>query len=202
MVINANTQRGKVMTDNNSVLTAVEAAEFLRAHVETLRRLARRREIPAYKVGTDWRFPKEALLHWIETHHLRARKSRILVVDDEAVVRVTIREVLERHGYEVVMAEDGQTALGLIEQKTPDLVLLDMKMPGMDGPAILAEIRNKHDALPVIIITGNTEGELVCRALQYGPLMVLPKPFHGQQLLDGVRGTLNGSQQERVPVNV
>jgi len=63
------------MPHNSDVLNTREAADYLRAHVETVRRLARRGDIPAYKIGKDWRFRRKALLRWADTHYLRYREA-------------------------------------------------------------------------------------------------------------------------------
>ena len=84
--------RRKTKAASEDVLGAFEAAWFIGAHVETLRRLARRGEIPAYKVGKDWRFRRKALEHWCETHHLRSQPALDLV---ESALAAT-REALTR----------------------------------------------------------------------------------------------------------
>ena len=75
------------MAPGSGVLDVRQAGEFLGAHAETVRRLARRHEIPAYKIGRDWRFQKDALQHWSETHSVRTREAMILVLDDKASIR-------------------------------------------------------------------------------------------------------------------
>jgi len=77
-------------------------------------------------------------------------KSRILVVDDEAAIRDSLKMTLEYEGYEFLSAATGQEGLALIERESPDLVLLDVKMPGMDGLEVLDRIRAINDALPVV----------------------------------------------------
>ena len=82
-------------------------------------------------------------------------KSRILVIDDEAAIRDSLRMTLEYEGYEFTGAATGQEGLALAERDTPDLVLLDIKMPGMDGLEALQKIKAAHEALPVVIISGH-----------------------------------------------
>ena len=72
-------------------LNAREAADFLGAHVETIRRFARRGEIPSYKIGKDWRFNKGALRQWADTHHKRTKGGSILIVDDDPAILDTAR---------------------------------------------------------------------------------------------------------------
>ena len=70
-----------------NVMNAKEAAQFLGAHVETIRRLARKGEVPAYKVGKDWRFRREALVEWVDGHPVRQKLPNILIVDEEEPIR-------------------------------------------------------------------------------------------------------------------
>ena len=79
------------MAHDPVLLTTIEAAAFLSVHVETLRRLARRGDIPSFKVGKDWRFSKRALLDWAERHPAAAVRCSVLVVDDEENVCRTCR---------------------------------------------------------------------------------------------------------------
>ena len=171
------------MTDEDCVLNTREAAEFLNAHTETLRRLARNGLIPAFKLAKDWRFNKAALRRWSETHHTRSRKLSILVVDDEASIRNLLRLLLRSEGYRVSVAADGPEALKLIGQEVPDLVLLDLQMLQMNGPDVLKEIRHSYGDLPVIIITGYPDSDLMQEALRYTPLLMLSKPIRKEHLL-------------------
>ena len=82
-------------------------------------------------------------------------KARILVVDDEPAIRDTMRMILEYEGHEVAAAGSGPEALGLVEREAPDLVFLDVKMPGLDGLEVLSRLRGLSDALPVVIISAH-----------------------------------------------
>ena len=77
-------------------------------------------------------------------------KSRILVIDDEAAIRDSLRMTLEYEGYEFIGAATGQEGLALAEREAPDLVLLDIKMPGMDGLEVLDRLRAMNETLPVV----------------------------------------------------
>ncbi len=175
------------MQHNANILTTREAADLLRAHVETVRRLARRGEIPAYKIGKDWRFRRDALLRWTETHRFRRRERHVLVVDDEEIVRDTFSRMLRVGGLEAATASTGGEALELMRRDTPDVVILDLKMPGMGGPATLKQIREDYEQMPVVIITGYPDSELMHEALKYSPLMVLAKPIGLHPLLAAMR---------------
>jgi len=184
----------KTKAASKDVLDVFEAAWLIGAHVETLRRLARRDDVPAYKVGKDWRFRKGDLEHWIETHHLRSQRSKVLIVDDDRRILSILRRMLERHNYGVSEAETGEEALGLLKKATPDVVLLDLKLPGIDGSVVLKEIRENYGSLPVIVISAYPDSELMDQALKHAPFMMLPKPVGSNELLEAVRLALGAPQ--------
>jgi len=178
-------------------LNAQEAALFLGTHVETVRRLARRGGIPAFKVGKDWRFHFKALQQWSEAQYPRQNPPNILVVDDEETIRRVIEKFLTQEGYGVLQAADGREGLGLLQGNSIDLILLDLKMPGMNGPEFLRQMRRRESELPVIIITGFPDGDLVMRAMTHGPVTLLAKPLTKDMLLRAVRTELGGANQPR-----
>ncbi|MFC1494689.1 response regulator [Thermodesulfobacteriota bacterium] len=183
------------MANNSEVLNAKEAAEFLGAYVETIRRLARKGEIPAYKVGKDWRFRKKALINWAETHHLRLKPPFVLVIDDDDGFRNLMRRFLEANGYRVCLASDGAEGLAWLNKESVNLILLDLKMPGMNGPEFLKEMRKTNYELPVVVATGYPDGNLMVEALRHGPFTLLAKPIDREQLMQAVRTALNGARE-------
>ena len=185
------------MNHENGVLNASQAAAEFGAHVETIRRLARRGEIPAFKIGKDWRFRRDDLLAWVRTHHLRRSPLSILVVDGEAAVCRVIRQMLEPAGYRVLTAPSGPEGLDALARNTVNLVLLDLNMPGMDGPSFLEELNRAHDGMPVIVVTGHPDGNLMARAMALGPLMLLAKPVSKQALLSAVHTVLHDTRSGR-----
>ncbi len=183
------------MVNNSDVLNAKEAAGFLGAYVETIRRLARKGEIPSYKVGKDWRFRKEALINWAETHHLRHKPPCVLVIDDDAGVRRLMRRFLEAEGYRVFFASDGIEGLAWLDRESVSLILLDLKMPEMNGPEFLRRCREANPNLPVIVITGYPDSDLMIEAMRNGPITLVAKPIEREPLIHAVHTLLNGSRK-------
>lgn len=117
------------------------------------------------------------------------RAARILVVDDEEDIIELVRFVLADAGYSVVTAGDGRQALAAVAAEMPDLILLDMKMPIMDGKQFAAELRRRHDdAAPIIVLTAAADARK--RALEVEAVGWLAKPFELPDLLRIVRAHL------------
>src|ERR1700690_2361543 len=115
---------------------------------------------------------------------------KILVIDDEADMRFAVRMLLERSGHTVTEADNGNAALAKIDEGAPDLVLLDMRLPGMDGIQILQKIREKQKDLPIIMVTGYGNVELAEQAIQLGADHYLSKPFHNKELIEVIQQIL------------
>ena len=103
--------------------------------------------------------------------------GRILVVDDEAPVREVLTEYFSSHGYTVDTASNGNDALATIRRDRPDLVLLDVRMPGIDGVEVLRRIRKLDDTLTVIMVTANEDVALARETLRLGAFDYVAKPF-------------------------
>jgi two-component system response regulator AtoC len=107
---------------------------------------------------------------------------RILVVEDEPAVAEFLAEAIRDGGHEALVALDGTEALDLIEATPVDGVFLDLVMPGMSGLALLAQVRNRHPHLPVVVISAHATGETAARAKELGAAAVLEKPAALAQL--------------------
>jgi len=121
-------------------------------------------------------------------------KSRILVIDDEAAIRDSLKMTLEYEGYEFLGAATGQEGLALAEREAPDLVLLDVKMPGMDGIEVLERLRNMNDALPVVVVSGHGTISTAVEATKKGAFDFIEKPFASERVLVSLRNALDSRQ--------
>ncbi len=120
-------------------------------------------------------------------------KNRILVVDDEPGIVDIARANLEGQGYTVIGAYDGEEALELIREERPDLVILDILMPEMDGWDVLERIESDPDlsGIPVIMLTARVSDEDVLRGLETGAVEYMTKPFYPQDLVAAVKINLH-----------
>jgi two-component system nitrogen regulation response regulator NtrX len=117
-------------------------------------------------------------------------KSRILVVDDEEPIRKTLRMALEYEGYDVSEASSGQEAIVLVERDPPDLIFLDIKMPGMDGLEVLEKITERPEAPPVIMVSGHGSVQTAVQATKLGAFDFIEKPLETERVLLAVRNAL------------
>jgi DNA-binding response OmpR family regulator len=123
--------------------------------------------------------------------------SKILVVDDEPDVLLLLRVNLEAAGYETVLAADGETALGRIDDSGPDLVLLDIMMPVMDGWGVLRALSDRGSASPrVVVVSAKSSDRDIVRALTSGALDYITKPFDPDDLINVVERVLKSSIDE------
>ena len=106
-----------------------------------------------------------------------AALGRVLVVDDEPQVVDMLRELLVELGYTVETAGHGAEALGRVPEFEPDVVLLDLQMPGLSGLQVLEQLRRGHPGLPVVIVTGNADADVARSTLARGAFDYLRKPF-------------------------
>jgi two-component system nitrogen regulation response regulator NtrX len=117
-------------------------------------------------------------------------KPRILVIDDEAGIRDSMRRTLEYQGYQFVGAATGQEGLLLIDRDPPDLVFLDIKMPGMDGLEVLERIKASHPGVPVVMVSGHGTAQNAFEARDKGASGFIEKPFSEPVLLERIQKEL------------
>jgi excisionase family DNA binding protein len=185
---------------DESFLTTEEVLEYLQVNLRTVYRLIKAGKIPAVRVGRQWRFRKRDIDAWLESQRPRgaARASapaatrqpaaaggrpRVLIVDDEATIRDLLSKTLALAEYDVDMAPDGRTALERLRIIPYDLLITDLKMPGVDGLTVIREARRLKADLPVIIITGFSNEASAIEAVNLGVSGYLTKPFRVPRVL-------------------
>lgn len=105
------------------------------------------------------------------------KDKKVLIVDDQNGIRILLMEVFNSEGYTTMQAPNGKVALEIVRNDAPDLVLLDMKIPGMDGLEILKHIKEINPEIKVIMMTAYGELDMIKQATDLGALMHFTKPF-------------------------
>ncbi len=116
--------------------------------------------------------------------------AKILVIDDEQGIRDLLDTLLQRKGYDVVLAASGQKGLELLRREQPDVIVLDLKMPGMDGLTVLQQIRSFDPKKPVIILTGAGTPETEQKVRALGVAEFVKKEFSLHRLGDALKRLL------------
>jgi excisionase family DNA binding protein len=179
-------------------LTTEEVLEYLQVNLRTVYRLIKAGKIPAVRVGRQWRFRKRDIDTWLESQRPRQTRGalglarpalaanarpRILVVDDEAAIRELLSKTLALAEYEVDLAPDGAAAIERLRLIPYDLLITDLKMPGVDGLTVVREARRLKADIPVVIITGFSTEASAIEAVNLGVSGYLTKPFRVPRVL-------------------
>ena len=178
------------------LMTVEEVAGYLRVTEKTIYRLLRQGKIPATKVGKQWRFERASIDEWLRQSSVGAKAS-ILIIDDEEVVRLLFKRILEDLGHTTITAGTGAEGLELVKQQDFDLVFLDLKMPGMDGAEVFRQIRSIKPNLRVTIITGYPDSDMMARVMAAGPFGVMNKPFSESDIIAAVNNFLRITQKRQ-----
>jgi two-component system nitrogen regulation response regulator NtrX len=121
-------------------------------------------------------------------------KPRILVIDDEGAIRDSLRMILEYEDYQFVGAATGQEGIAAVQRERPDLVLLDIKMPGMDGLEVLRKLHALDETLPVVMISGHGTTATAVEAIRSGALDFLDKPLSSERVIVTLQNALKQSE--------
>jgi excisionase family DNA binding protein len=197
---------------DEAFMTTEEVLQYLQVNLRTVYRMIKAGSIPAVRVGRQWRFRRSDLDQWLESQRLKtsehagprsatvgpaesgwpdatgsssrgSARPRVLVVDDEAPVRDLLRRALSLAEYDVELAENGQDALEHLRQVSYDLMLTDLRMPGIDGLTVIREARRFRPNLPVIILTGHSSEDAAIEAINLGVSGYLTKPLRVPRIL-------------------
>jgi len=174
-------------------LTLGQAASYLGVAQSTVRKWSDSGRLPAFKTpGGHRRFRRGDLDSFLAGS--RGSTSRgtplVLIVDDDERLREYVRVNLEMDGYEVREAGNAKDGLAAVEEESPDLILLDVMMPGMDGWEMLRRVQERHGSVPVIMFSGKVDERSAEEADKRGASAFIGKPFDPQQLIDSTKQLL------------
>jgi len=177
-------------------LTLGQAAKYLGVAQSTIRKWSDQGRVPAfYTPGGHRRYRRGDLDSFLERSGPGGTSGNgpvVLIVDDDERLREYVRVNLEMEGYSVREAGNAEEGLNVLEESTPDLVLLDVMMPEVDGWEMLRRVQERHGvgAIPVIMFSGKTEEETDGEATSRGAQGFIGKPFNPQQLIDQTKQLL------------
>ena len=197
---------GLNLPTNEVFLTTEEVLEYLQVNLRTIYRLIKAGKLPAVRVGRQWWFRKRDVDAWLDSQRskhdrqppqtpaaAREGRRRVLVVDDESSMRELMSKILALGNYDVDTAPDGSVALDRMRASSYDLLIADLKMPGMDGLTLLRHAKRLRADLPVIIITGFSTESSAIEALNLRASKYLKKPFGVPQVLEAAAEALGAA---------
>ncbi|MBU1084806.1 response regulator [Patescibacteria group bacterium] len=191
-----------------------EVSKYLNIPKSTIYKLSQKNKIPSCKIGKQLRFRKSSLDRWvgekevgvtgqtdvtsalIKENKVAGLKPRhILLIDDDTLVLKTVSKFLQSHGHDVTTAKNGEEALGKVGNLNFDLIIADIKMPGIDGIETIRRIRELSEnynkpRIPEILITGYIDTEAERRAEKLGITDYVYKPFATTDFIDKVKKRL------------
>jgi excisionase family DNA binding protein len=182
---------------DDSYLTTSEVLAYLQVNLRTVYRLLKAGRIPAVRVGRQWRFRRTDLDAWLASQHPGREAAppvvaqpppahgpaRVLVVDDETTVRELLLKTLELAEYAAEAVADGAAAVERLRAGSYDLLMTDLRMPGMDGLALIREAKRLKPSIAVVIITGFSSEASAIEAVNLGVVGYLTKPFRVSKVL-------------------
>ena len=170
----------------HNLMTVKETAEYLRIPLPTVYYLVQRGQLPAIQIGGRWRVKKDAL----DRDVLRAEEQgqpTVLVVDDDDALQTMFKLFLKKAGFSRLVVGSGKEALAALNKQKFDLCFLDLQLPDITGDEIYSVAKEKYPELPIVIITGYPDSQMLDNILRHGPVTVLKKPLQVEQLNQTLR---------------
>jgi len=162
-------------------MTVKETSAYLNIPAPTVYYLVQRGKLPAIQIGGRWRIKRSSLDDEV-LKKPESKRPSILVVDDDPGLQEVFRLVLNNAGFDAFIVGSGSEAIAHLRKRPCDLVFLDLRLPDDTGDVIYEKIRSIAPELPVVIITGYPDSQMLHSILRHGPVTVLSKPLQISQL--------------------
>lgn len=170
----------------HNLMTVKETAEYLRIPLPTVYYLVQRGQLPAIQIGGRWRVKKDALDRDV-LHNEEQGQPTVLVVDDDEALQAMFKLFLKKAGFSRMVVGTGKEALAALGKQKFDLCFLDLQLPDITGDEIYKVAKEKYPELPVVIVTGYPDSEMMNNILKHGPVTVLKKPLKVEDLEETLR---------------
>ena len=170
----------------HNLMTVKETAEYLRIPLPTVYYLVQRGQLPAIQIGGRWRVKKDAL----DRDVLRTEEQgqpTVLVVDDDEDIQTMFKMFLKKAGFSRLIVGTGKEAFAALEKQKFDLCFLDLQLPDVTGDVIYSMAKEKYPDLPIVVITGYPDSQMLDNIFKHGPVTVLKKPLNADQLKQTLR---------------
>ena len=177
-----------VPTATHNLMTVKETAEYLRIPLPTVYYLVQRGQLPAIQIGGRWRVKKDLLdRDVLRKEEEKGGQPTVLVVDDDEALQTMFKLFLKKNGYSRMVVGTGKEALAALEKQKFDLCFLDLQLPDITGDEIYAVAKDKYPDMPVVIVTGYPDSEMMNNILKHGPVTLLKKPLKVEDLQETLK---------------
>jgi excisionase family DNA binding protein len=164
------------------LMTVKETAEYLRIPLPTVYYLVQRGQLPAVQIGGRWRIKRSLLDRDVLRKDDEGGQPTVLVVDDDPALQALFKQFLKRAGFGRLVVGTGSEAVAMAKKQKFDFVFLDLKLPDIPGDEVYSQLKALNPDLPIVVITGYPDSEILSRILTHGPVMVIKKPIEYDQL--------------------
>ncbi len=171
----------------HNLITVKETAEYLNIPLPTVYYLVQRGQLPAVQIGGRWRVKKDLLDSDILRKEEAGGPPTVLVVDDDTGLQAMFKLFLKKQGFARVIVGNGKDALAALKKQKFEFCFLDLQLPDITGDQIYKEARKLQPELPVVIITGYPDSQMMENILKLGPVAMLRKPLRVPDLQQVLR---------------
>lgn len=171
---------------HHNLMTVKETAAYLRIPLPTVYYLVQRGQLPAVQIGGRWRVKRDALDKDV-LHNEEQGQPTVLVIDDDGIIQDLFKVFLKKANLSRLIVGSGKEAIAALEKQKFDLCFLDLQLPDITGDEIYAFAKSQQPDLPIVIITGYPDSEMLDHILRHGPVTVLKKPLQIEQLQQALR---------------
>jgi excisionase family DNA binding protein len=170
------------------LMTVKETAEYLRIPLPTVYYLVQRGQLPAVQIGGRWRIKRSLLdRDVLRKGEEEAGQPTVMVVDDDTNLQALFKQFLKKAGFGRIVVGTGAEAIAMAKKQKFDFVFLDLRLPDIPGDEVYMQLKDMHPDLPIVVITGYPDSEILSRILSLGPVTVIKKPLQYDQLNKAVK---------------
>jgi len=170
------------------LMTVKETAEYLRIPLPTVYYLVQRGQLPAVQIGGRWRIKRSLLdRDVLRKGDESSGQPTVLVVDDDPALQALFKQFLKKANLARLVVGSGAEAISVAKKQKFDFVFLDLKLPDIPGDEVYVQLKAMYPDLPIVVITGYPDSEILSKILASGPVTVIKKPLEFDQLNKAVK---------------
>jgi excisionase family DNA binding protein len=174
-------------SSSSDLITIKEAAYYLRIPLPTAYYLVKVGKLPAVSIGGRYRIKRSTLDRDLLRNHNHPTQPTVLVVDDDPAIQTLFKKFLRKAGLGRLVVGSGADAVAIARRQKFEMVFLDLQLPDIPGDEVYAQLKELQPDLPIVVITGYPDGELLSKIFSTGPVTVIQKPLKFELLNQAVK---------------